>query len=167
LRLFLRAAGLTSAQIDEVEAAGHGRYRAYEMELLPLPGVGTVLSRLNELGIPLTMLSTSYLDTDEVRRRLETLGIDSHFQNILAVPDLWRSHPDRSPFEVASELTELAARRTGFVGRDSAALAEAGLVGMRRIAVNCDDDALADVFLRSFDRLPDSVPWDVPVSQGE
>jgi hypothetical protein len=64
-------------------------------------------------------------------------------------------------------LTELAARRTGFVGRDSAALAEAGLVGMRRIAVNCDDDALADVFLRSFDRLPDSVPWDVPVSQGE
>ena len=53
LRLFLRAAGLTNGQIDEVEAASHARLRAFESELLPLPGVVNVLTRLNELELSL------------------------------------------------------------------------------------------------------------------
>ncbi len=159
LRLFLLSSGLTNGQIDEVEAASHAQQRVNAAEILPLPGVVNVLTRLHELDIPLTLLSSSYLDTRHVYQRLDTLGLESYFESVLSVPDVWQAYPGRSAFEVAAEATQLPPHRLGFVGRDSATLAEAGDCGIRRIAVNYDDDALADVFIGSFDRLLDAVPW--------
>ena len=161
LRLFLRSAGLTNGQIDEVEAASHARRREFESQLLPLPGVVNVLTRLKELEIPLTLFSSACLDTQGVYQRLDSLGLESYFENVLSMPDLWREFPDRPAFHVAAEITELPAHRLGFVGRDTAVLAQAGELGIRRIAVNYDEDAAADVFIRSFDRLLQAVPWDV------
>jgi FMN phosphatase YigB (HAD superfamily) len=161
LRLFLRSAGLTNGQIDEVEAASHARLREFESELLPLPGVVNVLTRLNELEIPLTLVSSACLNTAGVCQRLDVLGLESYFESVVSLPDLWCKYPDRPAFQVAAEITELAAHRLGFVGRDAAVLAQAGEQGIRRIAVNYDEDAAADVFIRSFDRLLHAVPWDI------
>ncbi len=160
LRMFLRAAGLTHGQIDEVEAAGHAQRRLFETEVLPLPGVVNVLNRLNELGIQLTLLSSACLDTRGVHQQLDRLGLESYFQTVFSMADLWQEHPSKSAFQVAIEWTGLAAYQVGFVGRDSAALAEAGQVGVRRIAVNYDEDATADIFMDNFDQLLDAVPWD-------
>jgi FMN phosphatase YigB (HAD superfamily) len=159
-RLFLRSAGLTSGQTDEVEAAGHARYRQYESEILPLPGVVPVLSRLNELGVQLTLFSSAYFSSAEVGSRLKQLGLESYFQAALSVPELWRQYPDRPVFEVAMESTGLAPGRLAFIGRDTAMLAEAGAVGIRRIAVNYDDDAVADILIGNIDQLLEAVPWD-------
>ncbi len=160
LRLFLRSAGLSSGQIDEVEAAGHARYRQCEDEILPLPGVVQVLTRLNELGIHLTLLSSAFFDLEEVHKRLERLSLIPYFQNALSVPDLWRRYPGRSVFDVAVELTGLTCRQVGFVGRDTTMLAAAGDSGVRRIAVNYEEDAVADVLIGSIDQLLDAVPWE-------
>ncbi len=161
LRLFLRAAGLTHGQIDEVEAASHARRREYESGLRPMPGAANVLRRLNQLGIHLTLLSSACLDREGVCQRLDTLGLTSRFDQILAIPDLWREQPGRSVFQIAAERSDLALHRLGYVGRDATLLAEAGQHGIRRIAVNYDDDARADIFLSSIDRLLDAVVWDI------
>lgn len=163
MRLFLRAAGLSSGQADEVEAAGHARHRALQSEIMPLPGVVNVLTRLGGMGIHLTLLSSAYLDTREVYQRLDALGIESYFDEVLAVPDLWEQFPGRSAFEVAAAATQLAPQRLAYVGRDSSMLADAGHWGIRRVAVNYDEDAVADVFLRSFDRLPTALPWEIDI----
>ncbi len=159
-RLFLRSAGLTSGQIDEVEAASHARYRQYETEILPLPGVIHVLTRLTELGIQLTLLSSAHFSLSEVHARLKRLGLASYFQSVLSVPEMWRQFPGRPAFQLAVEATGLVPSQLGFIGRDTAMLAEAGAVGLRRIAVNYDDDAVADILIGSIDQLLDAVPWD-------
>lgn len=160
LREFLRAAGLSSGQIDEVEAASHAQQRKYESELMPLPGVTNVLNQLSNRGVQLTLLSSACLDTPGVHHRLQTLGLAPYFHSVLSIPDLWREHPRQAPFQVAAQTTHLPCQRLAFVGREAAVLTEAGQAGLRRIAVNYDDDAVADVFLRGFDRLPDAVSWE-------
>lgn len=160
LRVFLRAAGLSSGQIDEVEAASHAQLRKYESELMPLPGVSNALTQLHDRGIQLTMLSSACLDTPGVRDRLDALGLATYFTSVFSVPDLWRQYPEHPAVQIAARTTHLPCDRLAFVGRDTALLAEAGAAGIRRIAVNYDEDAVADIFLRGFDRLPDAVPWE-------
>ncbi|MFO7905010.1 MAG: HAD family hydrolase [Planctomycetota bacterium] len=160
LRTFLRAAGLSSGQIDEVEAAGHAQLRKYESNLMPLPGVSNVLSRLHDRGIQLTMVSSACLDTRGVHDRLNALGLAPYFNSVFSIPDLWRQYPEHPALQIAARTTHLPCGRLAFVGRDTALLTEAGEAGICRIAVNYDNDAVADVFLRGFDRLPDAVPWE-------
>ncbi len=159
-RLFLRAAGLSNGQIDEVAAAGLARHRQWEAEILPLPGVIHVLTRLNEIGVHLTLLSSAHFGIEEVVSRVERLGLDGHFQAILAAAELGMGSPRPSALEVALQNTGLKACQIGLVARDSLFLAEAGKHGIRRIAVNYDEDAMAEVFIESIDQLLDAVPWE-------
>ncbi|MFW6171345.1 MAG: HAD family hydrolase [Planctomycetota bacterium] len=160
LRVFLRAAGLSSGQIDEVEAAGHAQLRKYESQLMPLPGVPHVLTQLHNRGIELALLSSACLDTRGVHDRLDALGLSPYFSSVLSIPDLWRQYPEHPAFPIAARSTRLPCHRLAFVGRDTALLTEAGEAGMCRVAVNYDNDAVADVFLRGFDRLTDDVCWE-------
>ena len=160
LRLFLRAAGLSSGQIDEVEAAGHARRREFETEIIPLPGVVNVLARLTELGIHLTLYSSAWLDTESVRERLRKMRIDKHFHEVMSAPDVARTHRETTSLKVAIDATNIAPFRLCYVGRDTSALAAARDAGLRTVAVNHDDDAEADVHIGHIDQLLDALPWD-------
>ena len=46
-------------------------------EIFPLPGVVNVLTRLRDIGIRLTVLSTGCLEASDVRQQLVQLGIDA------------------------------------------------------------------------------------------
>jgi FMN phosphatase YigB (HAD superfamily) len=91
--------------------------------------------------------------------RLEALGLHSFFDAVLSVPDLWRQDPDHGVFEIAADGTQLPHDQLGFVGRDTAMLSLAGKAGICRIAVNYDQDAVAEVFIEGFDQLLVAVPW--------
>ena len=159
LRLFLRSAGLSHGQIDEVEAAGHARRREFETEIFPLPGVVSVLTRLRDLGIRLTVLSTGCLNASGVRQQLVKLGLDAYFENVLTDVDIARAEPEKRSLETAISLTGITPDQLCYVGRDTAALVEANAAGVRTVAVNYDDDAEADIYLGHFEQLLESLPW--------
>lgn len=159
LRLFLRSAGLSHGQIDEVEAAGHARRRECEAEIFPLPGVIHVLTRLRHLGIRLTVLSSGCLDAPGVTQQLVKLGIDTYFDDVVTHADIARTEPGKRSLDVAISRTGIMPRELCYVGRDTAALGEATAAGVRTVAVNYDDDAEADIYLRHFEQLLELLPW--------
>jgi phosphoglycolate phosphatase-like HAD superfamily hydrolase len=159
LRLFLRAAGLSNGQIDEVEAAGHARRRDCETEIYPFPGVVNVLSRLRDLGVQLTLFSSGCLDSDALRQQLAQLGLAEYFVHVLAGFELERTEPGPGGVERAVSLVGVAPGQLCYVGRDTNALAEASAAGLRTVAVNYDDDAEADTYIGHFDQLLEALPW--------
>jgi len=159
LRLFLRAAGLSHGQVDEVEAAGHARRRECEAEIFPLPGVVHVLASLRNLSIQLTVLSSGCLETAAVQQQLAKLGIGAYFHAILTHADIARTESAKRVMEVAVAHTGLMPRQLCYVGRDTATLGEASTAGIRTVAVNYDDDAEADIYLGHFEQLLGLLPW--------
>jgi FMN phosphatase YigB (HAD superfamily) len=159
LRMFLRAAGLSHGQIEEVEAAGHARRRVCETEIFPLPGVVQVLARLQNLGIRLAILSTSCLDENRVRQQLHRLGIETYFEHVVTALDAARRQPPQGSLGLALEVTGFSPNEVCYVGRDTEALREASAAGLRTVAVNYEGDAEADIYLAHFDQLLTSLSW--------
>lgn len=161
LHAFLRSAGLTHGQIDEVEAAGHPRRREFETDIYPLPGVVAGLTRLRELGIRLTILSSGCLDTAGVEQQLARLGLASFFDLVLTDVQLESAQPGQPLFQSAIASTGLTHTQLCYVGRDTAALTSASGAGLRTVAVNHDNDAEADIYIGHFEQLLESLPWEV------
>ena len=159
LRLFLRSAGLSHGQIDEVEAAGHARRRECDAEIFPLPGVVNVLTCLRHMNIRLVILSSGCLDAPGVKQQLVKLGIDTYFDDVVTHADITRAEPATSVLDVAIARTGMAPHQLCYVGRDTAALGAASAAGVRTVAVNYDDDAEADIYLGHFEQLLESLPW--------
>ncbi len=159
LRQFLRAAGLSHGQIDEVEAAGQARLRASETDIFPLPGVRQVLSCLQDLGVRLSVLSSGYLNELGVRHQLRKLGVDRFFEHVVAEVNVMRAQPGQCSVDVAVALTGLPRSELWYVGHDSAALQQARAAGLRTVAVNYEGDAEADVCLRHVQQLLEALPW--------
>ena len=98
-RAFLRSAGLSRGQIDEVEAACQARRRQWEAGARTLPGVKNTLGRLAKSGFALggiiiqlqKLIVTAFLDCDQIGNR--NLGLDffKSFSNPKVVLNL-RSH---------------------------------------------------------------------------
>jgi phosphoglycolate phosphatase-like HAD superfamily hydrolase len=160
MRAFLRSSGLSNGQIDEVEAAGHPRRREFETDIYPLPGVVNGLTRLRDLGIRLTVLSSGSLDTAGVEQQLVRLGLAEFFDPIVTDVQIERAQPGKSCFEAAIPLTGMTRTQLCYVGRDTSALASASTAGLCTVAVNYDDDAEADIYIRHFEQLLESLPWE-------
>lgn len=160
LAAFLRSAGLSKGQIDEVEAAGHARQRELESNLLPLPGVVHSLTRLQRMGIQMTVLSGGHLTAQQLADRLTRLGLARFIGTVLTEMEISQARPAESCFEVAVAVSGRSREQLCYVGRSAPALAGAAAVGLRTVAVNYDEDAEADVFLGHFEQLLDSLPWE-------
>jgi FMN phosphatase YigB (HAD superfamily) len=160
LGAFLRSAGLSKGQVDEVEAAGHARQRDFETNLLPLPGVVHSLTRLQRMGIQITALSGGHLTAPQLAERLTRLGLARFISTVLTEMELGQARPNESCFEVAVAVSGLLREQLCYVGRSAPALADATAAGLRTVAVNYDEDAEADIFLGHFEQLLDSLPWE-------
>jgi HAD superfamily hydrolase (TIGR01509 family) len=161
-RNFLRAVGLSRAQIDEVEAACQARRREVEATIRPLPGVKTTLTRLRQAGLVLAALNNSEHTSAVLAERLERIGLDGQFARVVSSIDLGQTKPDPTCYRAALEGMALPAEQVAYVGHDSEELAGAAQVGMPTIAFNFDADAQADVFLARFEELADLVEVRLP-----
>ena len=150
---FLRCAGLSSGQIDEVEAASHARRRHLEAHSRPLPGVRNTLWRLRQQGFAMGVISNSEHPAAALRRRLQRFGIEKLFPTVVSSIDLNCCMPDAASYLVALQFMKLPPDKVAFVGHDRLELAGAQAVGMPTVAFNFDNDAQADVHISRFEEL--------------
>jgi HAD superfamily hydrolase (TIGR01509 family) len=150
---FLLSAGLTRAQIDEVEAACQARRNQWETTARPLPGVKSTLHRLQAAGVVLGISCDSEHPAGVLGERLERFGLGGLFRTVVSSIDVERIKPDPACYLTAVRAMDLPAGEVAFVGHDAEELAGAAEVGMPTIAFNYDPDARADVFLARFEEL--------------
>jgi HAD superfamily hydrolase (TIGR01509 family) len=152
-RTFLRSAGLSRGQVDEVEAASHARKRELETGARPLPGVRPTLKLLSEAGLVLAVLSDSESPADQLRQRLARLGLAQYFGPVVSSVELGRTKPDSFCYRSAVAAMNLPAEQVAFVGHDAGELRGARRAALRTIAFNFDPEAVADYYLDRFEQL--------------
>jgi HAD superfamily hydrolase (TIGR01509 family) len=153
LRAFLLAAGLSRGRVEEVLAAGHGKYSELWDDVRPLPGVAATLAQLASRGVRLAVLSNSGCSSERLAAKLKRLGIEQRFSVVLTSHDLHVAKPAPECYHAAISALGVPAEATGFVGHETLELAGASLTGMVTFAVNHAPDAQADVYLERFDQL--------------
>ncbi len=154
---FLLSAGLSPAQIDEVQAACQARRRQWEDTARTLPGVKPTLARLHAAGYVLGVLSDSEHSSAVLREQLDRFGIAGYFTAVVSSIDLGETKPQPIGYRTALERMNLLPEQAAFVGHDALELAGAARVGLSTVAFNFDPDAKADVFIARFDELLDVV----------
>jgi phosphoglycolate phosphatase-like HAD superfamily hydrolase len=152
-RAFLVDLGLSSAQIDEVEAASSARRRELSKTARPLPGVSKTLAELRGFGIRLAVLADTELDTDQLKQTVDRLGIHVQFDCVESSFDLKSTMPDSRGYQAVLSHLNLNSSDVAFVGGSADDLAGAAAVGMQTIAVNFEPSCKADHYLRRFDEL--------------
>lgn len=162
---FLRAAGLSRGQIDEVVAASNARKRELEATVRPLAGVATTLAALRRQGTTLAVLSDSESTGDALAERLGMIGLGGHFSVVISSRDLGTTKPDPRTYHAALSAMNMQASEVAFVGHDAEELDGAFNVGMRTFAFNYDGIVAADVFLPRFQELLQHVPPCVNTAQ--
>jgi len=154
---FLLSAGLSLAQIDEVEAACQARRSQWELTARLLPGVKSTLARLHAAGMVMGVVSDSEYPAAVLAERLQRLGPGPVFKAVVSSIDLERIKPDPLCYLTALRAMERTAEQVAFVGHDAEELAGAARVGMSTIAFNYDPNAKADVFIGRFEELLDLI----------
>lgn len=153
LRSFLLEAGLSRGRLEEVLAAGHGKYRELWENVRPLPGVVGTLAQLSARGIRLAVLSNSASPAPRLVQKLEQLTIASRFELVLSSRDLGVAKPDLECYQAVIDALALEPEQIGFVGHEALDLAGGGLAGMMTFAINNSPDVQADVYLDRFEQL--------------
>lgn len=153
LRCYLLEAGISRGRVEEVLAAGHGRYRELWSNVRPFPGVCNTLAQLSSRGVRLAVLSNSVTCSDELASQLEQLGVRNRFEVVLSSRDLQLAKPTPEAYQAAIRALALPPESIGFVGHATLELAGAGLAGLTTFAINHAADAQADVYLDRFEQL--------------
>src|SRR5689334_14592113 len=83
-RAFLRSAGMTPGQIDEVQAASQARRLKLEAGARPLPGVQQTVSRLHGAGLVLGIVSNSEKSAEDLKSRLASWGLTNYFRTVVS-----------------------------------------------------------------------------------
>ena len=161
---FLRAAGLSRGQIEEVEAACQARRRLLETETRPLPGVRSTLARLHRFGMVLGAIANSDCPARQLRQRLGRFGLGEPFAAVVSSIDLGRTMPEEVVYRAALEAMGLPAGQVAFVGHDPAQLDGAAALGMPTIAFNFDPGARAGAYLVRFQDLADLLDTQPPLA---
>jgi len=153
---FLRSAGLSRGQIDEIEAASRGRLRQMRDQVRPFPAVRHMIEQLASADIEICVLAPPDGTRSSVRRQLRQLGLVNHVHRVLASPASTAQLSRREAFPIATaRLTRPG--NTAFVGRNTGELHAAQSAGMLAIAFNHDADARADWCIEHFEQLGELV----------
>jgi HAD superfamily hydrolase (TIGR01509 family) len=161
---FLRDAGLSPGQIDEVAAASQQIKRQLESETRLFPGVRETLELLQSRGLRMGVLSDSESPAATIAERLRAFGIGDYLPAVVSSVELHQTKPHRHCYLTAVERLGTKTARTVFVGHDAEELAGARRCGLRTIAFNYDRDASADCRVGKFRDL--AVLLDRPVDGG-
>jgi len=154
LRRFLVAAGMSHAQVDEVQAAGQTRYLAGLDRDRPFPGVAATLARLTQSGLSLGVLCNTSSSAADLSARLQRHGLKQYFRVLACSCDLGAALPDAGCYAAAIDRLALPAHEVAYVGHRPTEIGGARAVGLATIAINYDADTQADTYLDRFDQLP-------------
>lgn len=136
LAAYLSEVGFSRGRIEEVQIAAEARRRQWETELRPLPGVASTLSQLSARRIPLLILTNASCDGQQLRRRLRTLGLESHFQEVVSSIDLGAALPHERAWQTAVERLGRPPAQLALLSRNSQVLAGAGQAGLLPVSVH-------------------------------
>jgi phosphoglycolate phosphatase-like HAD superfamily hydrolase len=160
LRSFLLATGLSSGQVDEVEAAGRSRFSAAEQRIRPFPNVRSSLRQLSLRGLKLNLVTAFPWTRQQLTDRLGRLEIVNLFSYTASARDWPQTTPAKQRLAESLDAAGLDSARTAYVGRLNGELQAAAELGMPTIAFNQEPDASADFQLEQFDTLPHMIPSD-------
>ena len=156
LRQFLATVGFTRSQIAEIEAAGHSRLRAFEDDIRPLPTVPSTLTQLDRQGVTMGILAYAPWTAEVLEEKLRRLRLEGRFSTLLSSYELRTMGPADQFRKAVSELHRQPAE-VAYIGQDTRMLAHAREAGLQTLAINYDQDAVADAYLEQFDQLPQIV----------
>jgi phosphoglycolate phosphatase len=150
---FLRHAGLSKGQVDEVVAVSQQIKRQCESEVRPFPGVRETLERLRSRGLRLAVLSDSESPAAAIALRLQALGLGDFFSTVVSSADLRRTKPHPLGYLTSVERLGLRPDQAAFVGHDADELGGARRCGLRTVAFNYERGASADCRIARFQDL--------------
>jgi FMN phosphatase YigB (HAD superfamily) len=166
LQAFLLAAGLSWAQVDEIEAACRIQRRNLESNVRPLPGVVKTIAQLAPLGLRLAAWSDAPFAGAKLSERLERLGLGQRFAAVISSFDLEAAQPAAVCYSTAAAALELNPAELAYVGHDAEHLSGASAVGLTTVAFNHQRHALADFYLARFeDLLPLARTWAIAADE--
>ncbi|MEK6239659.1 MAG: HAD family hydrolase [Planctomycetales bacterium] len=154
---FLRALGLASAAVRELQSAATSQRRRSEDHLRPLAGVCLTLQLLHRSGVRLAVVADSDRTGEMLRNRLAKLGGNGVFQTVISSRDVGCAKPDPTGYEAALDSLGVKPAAAGFVGQSRAELQGASDCGLRTIGFNCAPAAAADVYLQGFGDLLEEI----------
>jgi FMN phosphatase YigB (HAD superfamily) len=159
---FLLAAGLSWAQIDEIEAASRIQRQNFERDVRPLPGVVKTMAEIAALRLPMAALAAAPYTAARLAERLDRLGVGCHFQSVLSSLDLEMAPPAPPCYQRALDALRRSAEVVAYVGHDAEHLEGAKAAGLWTVAFNFPRHARADIYLTRFeDLLPLVKSWSI------
>jgi FMN phosphatase YigB (HAD superfamily) len=153
LSSFLLAAGLSWAQVDEVEAASRVERQNLELNVRPFSGVVKTIGQLARRGLPMVAWADSPYPAAKLAERMDRLGLAGSFRAVLSSFDLEAVQPAARCYQSALEVLGTAPHATMYVGHDAAHLLGAKAIGLRTAAFNYQSQAAADHHLTQFEDL--------------
>ncbi len=150
---FLRSAGMSPPDIDEVIAASRAKFRRFNQDTRPFPDVRRTVRSLHASGIQIMVMPHHRLGATKIHERLDQIGIVKLVTRVLSHPD--EAAPTNLIEWQRGSLAALPgpAGNWAFVGRQQAGLNLARRMGLLTVAINHDADAVADVYIEQFSEL--------------
>ena len=141
---FLRSAGLTHGQADEVVTATRSQLALHENSQRPLPGVTATLKRLSGAGMKMGVVCNATAESDALWSRLDRAGIAGCFASVVTSRDLGHALPDIHGYRLAAARLAAPAGLLAFIGGSAPAVTAARRAGMAGIGVGMPRRTPAD-----------------------
>lgn len=154
LESFLLAAGLTWAQVDELEAASRIGRQSPESSVRPLPCLEKTLAELAEMGLALLAWADAPQPAAQLREQLERMALARRFCSVLSSCDVDAVQPSHQCYRASLQALGLPPREVLYVGHNPTHLAGARAFGLGTVAFNFQPHAEADTYLARFEDLP-------------
>ena len=84
LSQFLRSAGISRPDIDEVIAASRAKFRRFDQDTRPFPDVRSTVLQLHASGIQIAVIVHTRLAATKLRERMEKVGIGKLVTRVLS-----------------------------------------------------------------------------------
>jgi FMN phosphatase YigB (HAD superfamily) len=154
LESFLLAAGLSWAQIDEVEAASRLGRQSLAPAVRPLASLDKTLAELCSMGVALAAWCDAPRPAAQLVEQLARLALARRFCSVLSSCDVDAVQPAQECYRASLRALGLSVHEVLYVGQNSMHLAGAKAFGLSTVAFNFQPHAEADAFLARFEDLP-------------
>lgn len=156
LESFLRSAGLSQCQIDEVIPALRAVRNQFESDLRPMPGVTGTLAALQAGGFRMAVAANTEATAEEFSSRLRRLGIAMRFAGSISSTEIGHVMPSPEVYLAALAVVELPPDEAAFVSALPDHISGAKKMGFTTVAVDCDLADEADCHVERICQLVDS-----------
>lgn len=153
LRGFLRSAGLSHGQADEVVTASRSQLMRHQTTERPLPGVAATLKRLSGTKLRMGIVCNATDGGDAVWSRLDRAGIATCFSSVVTSVEMGHALPDLHGYQVAAQRLAAPAGLLAFIGGCASRVAAARRAGMAAISVGVQSGTPANACLNDIREL--------------